>query len=451
MRRPGQQSDKTLVVGLGRTGLSCVRYLSARGVPLAVADSRVQPPGLAELRERYADLPLFLGPFQPEVFSTPGRLVVSPGVPLNEPCIHLAQQQGAEVIGDIELFARAAQAPLVAITGSNGKSTVTTLLGEMARQAGRRVAVGGNLGEPALDLLDEAVELYVLELSSFQLETTRSLRTAAAVVLNLSPDHMDRYPDEAAYAAAKGVIYQGAQTQVVNRDDPRALALARAEGARLGFGLGVPVGEDFGLRVRQGEEWLCQGERPLLAARQLRIPGRHNLANALAALALGNAVGLPETAMLQALRGFAGLPHRTQWVAERQGMQWYNDSKGTNVGATQAALEGLHSSGESGRTLLIAGGECKGADFAPLAPVVEQTTRAVILIGRDAPRLEAALVGHTRLAHARTLHEAVALALELGRPGDRVLLSPACASFDMFENFAARGQAFIQAVETLTA
>lgn len=444
-----KQLEKTLIVGLGKTGLSCARYLSQQGVSLAVTDSREQPPGLEALQQLFPDLAIFPGGFLPDVFEAASQLVVSPGIPLSEPLIQAAKARGAEVIGDIELFARAVEAPVVAITGSNGKSTVTTLLGEMARMAGIKVGIGGNLGEPALDLLDENLELYVLELSSFQLESTWSLKPAAAVVLNISADHMDRYADIHEYAAVKAEIYSHAQVSVISRDDPMAADMGDKSGKQVGFTLGEPEGDDFGLLVRNGDLWLAQGDEYLLPADELHIKGRHNLANALAALALGQAVNMPMNAMLRALRTFAGLPHRTQWVAEKQGLEWYNDSKGTNVGATIAALWGFHPAKGDNRTVLIAGGDCKDADFSELATVVEKTTRAVILIGRDAPLLEDALKGCCLLAHAASLEEAVSKACELARPGDRVLLSPACASFDMFQGFEARGDAFVRAVEAL--
>ncbi len=450
MDKGATQEEKTLIVGLGKTGLSCAGYLSRQGVPLAVTDSREHPPGLATLQQLYPDLALFLGGFQAEVFGAVNRLVVSPGVSLSEPLIQAAKARGAEVLGDIELFARAVAAPVVAITGSNGKSTVTTLLGEMARMAGIKVAVGGNLGEPALELLDDSAQLYVLELSSFQLETTWSLKPQAAVVLNISADHMDRYTGIDEYAEVKAGIYHQAAVAVINRDDPRVAAMGQAVGQRIGFTLGEPAAGDFGLRQFEGEAWLSEGETPLLAVSELKIPGTHNQANALAALALGRAIDLPMNAMLTSLRTFTGLPHRTQWVADKRGLSWYNDSKGTNVGATIAALEGLHQAESEQRTLLIAGGDCKGADFSELAPVVEATTRAVILIGRDAPLLEAALAGACRLEHAASLEEAVRLAASLGLPGDRVLLSPACASFDMFKNYMERGDSFVRAVEALS-
>ncbi len=442
---------RTLIVGLGKTGLSCARFLAAQGVRVGITDTREKPPELARLREELPDTALFLGGFRREVFAAAERLIVSPGVSVAEPLIQQALARGVPVIGDIELFARAVQAPVVAVTGSNGKSTVVSLLGEMARYAGWPTAVGGNLGEPALDLLRDEHKFYVLELSSFQLETTHSLEPAAAVVLNVTPDHMDRYADVDAYAAAKARIYRGAGTGIINRDDPRVAAMAGIAARDAGFTLGVPGENDFGLGEKDGESWLCKGGRALLPVADLCIQGRHNLANALAALALGEASGLPMEAMLEGLRRFRGLAHRTQFVAERAGVRWYNDSKGTNVGATIAALDGLHDPAAAGRALLIAGGDCKGADFTELAAVVERTCRVVILIGRDAPRLRAALDGRCELSAAASMEEAVFQAAALARPGDHVLLSPACASFDMFRGFEHRGQVFVAAVESLPA
>ncbi len=447
MSEPSTLQGKTLIVGLGKTGLSCARYLAAQGVSLAMTDSREHPPGLASLRREFPDMALFLGGFQEEVFAAASRLVVSPGVALDLPLIQAAKQRGVEVLGDVELFARAVETPVIAITGSNGKSTVTTLLGEMARMAGVRVAVGGNLGEPALDLLADEVELYILELSSFQLESTWSLQPRAAVVLNISADHLDRYRDLQAYAETKAKVYRQAEVSVVNRDDPMVAAMLDGASESLGFTLQAPRASDFGLHEQDGANWLSEGHLPLIPVSELRIAGRHNQANALAALALGSAAGFPQNDMLAALRSYTGLPHRTQWVADKAGVRWYNDSKGTNVGATISALTGLHPEQGESRTVLIAGGECKGADFRELVDVVVQTTRGVVLIGRDAPAIRAVLQGHTELVMAQNMSEAVAAAYRLARPGDRVLLSPACASFDMFTDFEARGEAFIAAVE----
>jgi UDP-N-acetylmuramoylalanine--D-glutamate ligase len=365
-----------------------VRFLTGQGVEVAVVDSREQPPGLLSLQQEFPDVPVFLGPFDTRLLSSATQLVVSPGVAVATPAIAAAANGGVEVIGDIELFVRQATAPVVAITGSNGKSTVTTLVGNMAAASGVRVAVGGNLGQPALELLAQPAELFVLELSSFQLETTQSLCAAVGCVLNLSPDHMDRYASMAAYAAAKERIFSGAGVGVFNADDPMVAAMSGADD-RWTFTLGESHdGKQFGVASIDRAAYLCRGERPLLAARELNLPGRHNRANALAALAIGTALGLDLGAMLDVLRKFRGLPHRTEFVGQRDGVRWYNDSKGTNVGATIAALRGLDLH-DASRTVLIAGGECKEADFSPLGEVLERCARAVVLIGRDAPRIAA--------------------------------------------------------------
>ena len=446
----GKADFKTLVVGLGKTGVSCARYLRAQGVSVAVTDSRANPPGLAELRRELPEVQVFTGGFQPPIFAAAAELVVSPGVPVAEPLIQEALARGVPVLGDVALFARAARAPVCAITGSNGKSTVTTLLDLMAQASGRRVAVGGNLGEPVLDLLNDAVELYVVEVSSFQLETTPQLHAKAAVCLNISPDHLDRYPSLDAYVAAKARVYGDAEVAVINRDDPRVCAMPRKAGREIGFTLGGPASGDYGLGHRDGVPWLSRGTEPLMPTDQVLIPGRHNLANALAALALAEACALDLEACLEALRRFRGLDHRSQLVTERRGVRWFDDSKGTNPGATVAALEGLVPPGAGHRAVLIAGGDGKGADFTPLRRAVDRTARAVVLIGRDAPRIAEALKGRAEMRRATDMAEAVALAAELARPGDCVLLSPACASFDMFENYEHRGRAFAEAVRGLT-
>ncbi len=444
LKRP-EVAAKTLIVGLGATGLSCARYLAAQGVQIAVADSRTAPPGLAVLNAEHPDIAVFLGPFEDGVFDTAQCLVVSPGVPLATPQIDAARRRGVPVIGDIELFVRDARAPIVAITGSNGKSTVTELLGEMARAAGIKVKVGGNLGTPALDLLEAAAELYVLELSSFQLESTVSLQAAVAAVLNVSPDHMDRYPELTAYVAAKAKILRGAGVGVCNADDPTVAAMRGADDAWY-FTLGeAQDAKTFGVGVLEGRAVLCRGDDPLVAADELRMPGLHNRANALAALAIGSALGLDPAVMIDTLRSFRGLPHRTEFVAEIDGVRWYNDSKGTNPGAAIAALRGLAET-DSGRTVLIAGGQCKGADFTPLTPVLAQCARAVVLIGRDSAAVAAALPEGLARSNAVDMDDAVTQAAAFARTGDRVLLSPACASFDMFSDYAQRGDRFMQAV-----
>ena len=437
-------TDETLIVGLGTTGLSVARHLLARGEPFRVADSRAQPPGREELARLAPGVAVHAGPFDARVFAAARRLVVSPGVSVREPAVAAARAAGAEILGDIELFARTASAPVVAITGSNGKSTVTALVGEMARAAGIRVGVGGNIGTPALDLITEpAPALYVLELSSFQLETTESLAPAAAAVLNVSADHLDRYGDLEGYAAAKARILSRAATAVINRDDPRVAAMSGGE-RRVSFGLDAPGPGQWGLVMRDGEIWLACGEIPWMAESRLRIPGRHNTANALAALALGEAVGLPRPAMVEALMNFQGLPHRCQWVARIHGVSWYNDSKGTNLGATLAALTGF-----SGPLVLIAGGQGKGQDFAPLRDALAGRTRAVVLLGEDAPAMAAAIGDAVPVVMAADMPAAVAEAARLARAGDSVLLSPACASLDMFENFMHRGEVYMAAVREL--
>ena len=438
---------KVLIIGLGKTGLSCARYLSRLGHQVAVTDDRSEPSGLATLSGELPDVALFLGRLEPAAFEHAEQIVVSPGVSLKHPLIGEARARGVEVIGDIELFARAAAAPVIAITGSNGKSTVTTLVGDMARAAGRAVKVGGNLGTPALDLLPlsgSEPDLYVLELSSFQLESTFSLAPRAAVILNVSPDHMDRYSNLDDYAKAKQRIYRSAELQIVNLDDPLTARLADPSRRHIGFGLQPAGAGDYGVQTFDGQPWLCYGDERLLCASEIRMAGRHNLSNALAALALGTAAGLPRQAMFETLRLFGGLAHRTQWVAERDGVVWYNDSKGTNIGATLAAVTGMERP-----VVLIAGGLGKGADFRMLREPLQGRVRAAILIGQDAALIESALEGAVPTHRADSMEQAVALAAKLAVTGDAVLLSPACASFDMFTGYDQRGEVFMDAVRRL--
>ncbi len=442
--RSARSARPTVIVGLGRTGLACARHLAAAGVPLVVTDSRAAPPELARLRAELPATELRLGGIDGALLGAAAEIVVSPGVPPDCPPLAAARARGVPVLGDIELFARAARAPVLAVTGSNGKSTVTTVVARMAERAGLEVRAGGNLGPPALELLGpREPDLYVLELSSFQLETTSSLEPLAAALLNLSPDHLDRYPDLAAYRAAKARIFAPATVRILNRDDPAVAALAHGAPAVIGFTLGEPAGADLGLRERGGARWLARGRECLIEAAALPCRARHDLANALAALALGWAAGLEVEAMCAALRGFEGLPHRCRPVAEQRGVRWINDSKGTNVGATVSALESF---GERAPVVLIAGGVGKGADFAPLGAALRRHARALVLLGRDAPRIERAVRGTTRISRAQDLAEAVAQARALARRGDTVLFSPACASFDMFASFEERGLAFEAAV-----
>jgi UDP-N-acetylmuramoylalanine--D-glutamate ligase len=436
---------RVLVVGLGVTGLSCARYLSLQGAEVVVADSRECPPGLEELRRELPGVELCMGGFNPAVFESAQSIVVSPGVSLDEPLLVDARRRGVEIVGDIELFARRVQAPVFAITGSNGKSTVTTLLGSMADAAGRDVRVGGNLGTPALDLIgDHEPDLYVLELSSFQLETVTSLRCQAAVVLNISADHLDRYDSLQAYVRAKQRIYAGAAVQVVNLDDMVAAGLATGSGQRVGFSLGLPVGNGFGIRESAQTAWIARGQDCWLPVGEVRMAGRHNLANALAALALGDVSGLSRDAMVQVLREFRGLPHRTEWVAEKRELRWFNDSKATNVGAALAAIQGFDVP-----LVVIAGGQGKGADFTELAAGLGPRVRGMVLLGEAAGEIEQAVQDLVSVEHARDMKDAVHRAAAMAETGDVVLLSPACASFDMFSGYAARGEAFRQAVMEL--
>ncbi|MHC2147347.1 UDP-N-acetylmuramoyl-L-alanine--D-glutamate ligase [Pseudomonas sp. 210_17 TE3656] len=434
-----------IVVGLGKSGMSLVRFLASRGVAFAVADTREQPPELETLRRDYPQVEVRCGELDVEFLCRADELYVSPGLALATPALQQAAARGVKLSGDIELFARNAKAPIIAISGSNAKSTVTTLVGEMAAAAGKRVAVGGNLGTPALDLLSDDVELYVMELSSFQLETTDQLNAEVATVLNVSEDHMDRYSGLPAYHLAKHRIFRGARQVVVNRQDALSRPLLAENQPVWTFGLNTPDFKAFGLREENGEKYLAFEFQNLMPVRELKIRGSHNQSNALAALALGHAVGLPMDAMLSSLRTFAGLAHRCQWLRERDGVNWYDDSKATNVGAALAAIEGLGADID-GKLVLVAGGDGKGADFSALRAPVAAHCRAVVLLGRDAERLAEALGDSVPLVRVKTLEEAVQQCAELAQPGDAVLLSPACASLDMFKNFEERGRLFAQAV-----
>lgn len=438
--------QRWLVVGLGPTGASCVRFLHGRGARVSATDSRSQPPALAQVQREFPDLKPRLGGFDAASLTGVDGLAVSPGVALDEPLLNAARERGLPILGDIELFARAVagrrRARVVAITGSNGKSTVTSLVAAMAEAAGVPVAAGANLGTPALDLLDTRAELFVLELSSFQLESTESLRPEAAVVLNVSPDHMDRHGSVEHYARLKARIYRNCRYPVVNLDDDRVRAMLRAPAA--GFTLSDPAAGQYGVHEAADGRWLAHGETPLQPLSELRLPGLHNAANALAAWALGDALGLPRDTMRDAVAAFSGLAHRCQWVAEIGRVTWYNDSKGTNVGATLAAVGGLESI-----LVLIAGGQAKGGDFRPLVPALARKARAVILFGQDADLIESQIGGVVHVHRVSDLDAAVSQAVKLARPGDSVLLSPGCASFDMFDNYMDRGERFAAAVRRL--
>jgi UDP-N-acetylmuramoylalanine--D-glutamate ligase len=446
------QGRKVLVLGLGETGLSCVRWLARHGARLAAADTRAAPPALGAIRAEHPQLRVALGPFDESLLEGVDAVVASPGLALREPLLRRAAARGIEVVGDVEIFARALArggkgVRVLGVTGTNGKSTVTALAAAMGRAAGLDAQAVGNIGVPVLDALSSAQangypDLYAVELSSYQLETTSSLSLNAAAMLNLSQDHLDRYDTLADYARAKERIFRHCARRVVNRDDPWSEAMGDA--GAYSFGLGEPLDElQWGLDTPR--RVLRHGREAILAADEMGMPGLHNVANGLAAHALATAIGLAAEPLARALREFKGLPHRVQLVAEARGVRFYDDSKGTNVGAAAAALEGF-----AAPVVLIAGGEGKGQDFAPLAPAVKAHARAVVLIGRDADAIAAALAPTgVALERAATMEGAVETAFALARPGDAVLLSPACASFDMFRNYGHRGDAFAAAARAL--
>jgi UDP-N-acetylmuramoylalanine--D-glutamate ligase len=441
--------DLHVIVGLGITAMSCARYLTERQIPFAIADTRPNPPHLTQFMQAYPDVSYMLGGLDNNLLDKAAALIVSPGVSIHEPAITRQISRGATVIGDIELFAREARAPVIAITGTNAKSTVTTLVGEMARAAGLRVEVGGNLGIPALDLLvSPDPELFVLELSSFQLETTFSLIPRVATVLNISPDHMDRYSSLKDYLAAKHRVYSNCQIAVCNRDDPATDTTEGYTERKFQFTLQAPSENEFGLLNKTGEVYLAFEDRLLIPVRELPILGRHYQANALAALAIGHGFGLAMDPMVETLIEFKGLEHRCQLISERNGVRWYNDSKGTNVGATLAAIDGLGPEIQ-GKLIIIAGGVGKNADFSPLVPAISRYVKKVILIGEAAPILANVLNDCVDITFAVSMQEAVTIADKAALSGDSVLLSPACASFDMFNNFEHRGKIFTEVVKGL--
>lgn len=429
-----------IVLGLGATGLSVVRYLCARGIVPMVMDSRSNPPGSGQLAEEFPEVMLHTGGFDCRYLVQAQQIIISPGIALSTPEVRVALDMEIEVIGDIELFARELKdaAPnVLGITGSNGKSTVTTLVGMMAEADGKAIGVGGNIGTPALDLLGQGKELYVLELSSFQLETTRSLNCIAATCLNISEDHMDRYTDLNGYREAKMTLYQQTHLSIYNRDDE--LSKPFEPGNLISFGLNEPDGDDWGLR----DGMLVHGDSELMSIGDVALIGRHNIANVLAAMALADAAGISKDAMVKVASSFSGLRHRCERVARRNSVTWVNDSKATNVGATAAALSGLED--YPGKVILIAGGDGKGADFSALKPLLEKVS-TLITLGRDGDKIAALKDGAMPV---KDMAEAVSKAAEVAEAGDIVLLSPACASLDMYPNFMARGDDFRAQVELL--
>ena len=436
---------KDLVLGLGTTGLSVARYLARNDVDAIYLDSREAPPGLGDLADICPGAEVICGETPEKILKKASRIIASPGIPDSDPFLVSAREAGIDVVSDIELFASEAAAPMVGVTGSNGKSTVTTLLALMCDAAGKRGLAGANLGEPALDLLvEDKPDFYLLELSSFQLQRTHHLPLEVAVLLNVSPDHLDWHEDEAEYRRAKYRIFSEARAAVFNRADEGIAAHVPGGIPALSFGLDEPADDEYGLRVDEGERFLARGEQLLLSVSDLAIVGRHNQANALATLATGQLMGLDISPMLQVLNEFPGLPHRMQLVGESRGVQFINDSKATNVGAAIASVDSVR-----GAVVLIAGGQGKGGDFERLARETSRHVRAAILIGEDADKLEDAFRDLAPTERATNMYAAVARAAEIAEVGDTVLLAPACASFDQFENYQARGDEFVNAVETL--
>ncbi len=477
------RNKSVLVLGLGETGLSLARWLSGQGAHVSIADSRAAPPGIETIRSELPHAPIHCGVFHDALLDQVERIAISPGVPLADPFVQRAIAHGIPVEGDIELLAQhlasngnKSATKVIAITGANGKTTVTSMVGAMCAAAGLDTQVAGNISPAVLDALREREgkqpEVWVLELSSFQLETTYTLNADVAVVLNVTEDHLDRYDGSMdAYAAAKARIYRGDGVQIVNRDDVRSAGMLIEGRRQISFGLtpntnpsqpplirggasSLPdkgglgwVGVDFGISRDGDEIWLMQGQQRVMKASELQVTGLHNVANALAALALCRALDLPLAPLCSALRDFKGLPHRVEKVAEILGVTYYDDSKGTNVGATEAALKGLGKP-----AVVILGGDGKGQDFSPLKQAVAEHARAAVLIGRDAARIRQALHGCGKpILQARDMEEAVRLASEQASPGDAVLMSPACASFDMYKNYLHRAEMFVDAVKKIEA
>ena len=444
-----QRGGLKVVAGLGISGVSAVNFLHEKGYRVAVTDSRAVPPGHDQIP---ADVQTSFGQFDQDLLLSAEEIIISPGLDPKLPEIQAAIAKGIPVISEIQVLRRATDKPIVAITGSNAKSTVTTLIGLMAENAGKKVAVGGNLGRPALDLTKDDPELYILELSSFQLETTSNLNAEVAVVLNLSEDHLDRHGDMMGYHTAKHRIFQGVKKVVHNRDVSLTRPLVPDATPMQSFGLNAPDMNQYGvLRETDGTMWLARGRERLLKSSDMYMQGTHNVANALACLALGEAIDLPLDSMLETLKTFKGLEHRCEFVKDVNGVRYYNDSKGTNIGATLAALDGLGAAIEvqQGKVAIILGGQGKGQDFTALRESLSKFAKVAVLIGEDRPVIEKAIEGTTTLLHAESLAEAVALCQQNTQPNDVVLLSPACASFDMFSGYPQRGHQFVALVNEL--
>jgi UDP-N-acetylmuramoylalanine--D-glutamate ligase len=443
-----------LIAGCGKTGHSIAGYLHRRNMPFVVFDTRQTVNNLEDFTKEFPGVEVFLGDLPPAIYEQLAAIIASPGVALDEPFLQQASRLNIPVYGDIECLARELKTAVIAITGTNGKSTVTTLVGEMAKEAGLTVAIAGNIGLPVLDLLDDDkhYDLWVLELSSFQLDLTDSLKPVAATILNISPDHLDRHHSLAAYVAAKQRIYNQAGFLLYNREDQQTKPNTQKEeneAILASYGLDKPTAEgQWGISEQKGLSYLAKGNELLLSIDRLRLKGKHNWQNALAACALAEAAGINRQAMVKVLESFSGLPHRCQWVRNLDGIDWINDSKGTNIGAAISAISGIGGSMQ-GKIVLIAGGIGKGADFTELRMPVADYVRSVVLIGEDADKIQDALSDVVPILRASSLDNAVSLARSQAMPGDVVLLSPACASFDMFRDFNHRGESFANLVGKL--
>lgn len=439
-----------LVAGLGKTGHSIAGYLQRRNKPFVAFDTRQAVDNLEDFHKDFPGADVFLGDLPAAIYKQLTAIIASPGVALDAPFLEEAKHHNIPIYGDIECLAREVQKPVIAITGTNGKSTVTTLVGEMAKEAGLTVAVAGNIGLPVLDLLDDGknYDLWVLELSSFQLDLTQSLKPIAATILNISPDHLDRHHSFAAYVAAKQSIYNNAGFLLYNRDDLQTIPSEKTESILTSYGLNNPTEEQWGLSEQKGRTYLAKGTEPLISIEKLRLKGKHNWQNALAACALAEVAGINRQIMVKVLESFAGLPHRCQWVRNIGNVDWINDSKGTNIGAASSAISGIGGSMQ-GKIVLIAGGKGKDADFRELQTPVADYVRSVVLIGEDADKIQDALTDVVPVLRASSLDNAVLIAKQQAKPGDVVLLSPACASFDMFRDFNHRGECFANLVDKL--
>jgi UDP-N-acetylmuramoylalanine--D-glutamate ligase len=436
------EKSKIVVMGLGATGLSVIRFLTHYHFDLTALDSRISPEKAAQFTVDYPKITLRTGAFDSMQLEGITHVIASPGITLEQPLIKSLQKAHAKIISDIDLFALATQTPIIAITGSNGKSTVTTLLGQMATAAATNTAIGGNLGTAALDLLDSTIALYVLELSSFQLERTSQLNAAAATVLNISDDHLDRHKTLDNYCAEKEKVFNGTGAMILNADDNIVQKMHRIN--RKSYYFSVIQSTEFHIASTKKGNYFAYRQQNLMPCGDFPLKGQHNQANALSALALGHAVGLNLAKMCEGLKTFSGLAHRMQFVVKIKGVTWINDSKATNIGACIAALKGYNH-----KIILLAGGEAKGADMSRLKTSVQQSVNTIILMGKDAHLIATALENCIPIHYEKTMKEAVITANKIAVKGETVLLSPACASLDQYQNYQQRGEAFISAVTAL--